>query len=109
MTHMEHIRKALQNHGRGVITDAELAGSVFPALSEANLKDFLVLVSPAVLQVLTREAPAAPRTEEGWRALRLENAKAPPRDADAGRSSEVDVRTKYRRGVEALRRHVEGG
>lgn len=107
MTQMEHIRKALQNHGRGVITDAELGAAVFPALSEANLKDFLIMVSPAVLQVLTREALAAPRTPEAWRALHLMNAKLPPADPDAGRRPTVDVKSLYRRGVESLRRHVE--
>ena len=109
MNLLEHIRKTLQNHGRGVVTDAELAGAVFPSLDERNLKDFLVMVSPAVLQVLTREALAAPRTEEGWRELRLVSLVAPPRDPDAGRRSEGDLKSKYRKGAEALRRHVEAG
>ena len=105
---MEHIRKALQNHGRGVLTDSELAAAVFPALDERNLKDFLIMVSPAVLQVLTREALAGPRTEEGWRELRLTSAvPPPPRDPDLGRRADGDLTTKYRRGLEALRRHVE--
>ena len=108
MTLMDHIRKTLQNHGRGVLTDGELAAAVFPSLDDGNLKDFLVMVSPAVLQVLTREALAAPRTPEEWRALRLEGAKPPPRDPDAPRRADADVKTLYRRGVESLRRHVEG-
>ena len=107
MTQMDHIRKMLQNHGRGVLTDAELGPAVFPALDDVNLKDFLVMVSPAVLQVLTRDALSAPRTPEEWRALRLDNAKLPPRDPDAPRRADADVKTLYRRGVESLRRHVE--
>ena len=107
MTHMEHIRKTLQNHGRGVVTDAELGAAVFPALDDANLKDFLVMVSPAVLQALTQQALSAPRTPEEWRGLRLDGLKPPPRDPDGPRRTE-DVKTLYRRGVESLRRHVEG-
>ena len=108
MTQMEHIRKMLQNHGRGVLTDAELGAVVFPSLDEGNLKDFLIMVSPAVLEVLTRQALAAPRTPEEWRALRLEGAKPPPRDPDNPRRADGDLKALYRRGVESLRRHVEG-
>ena len=106
-TPMEYIRKVLQNHGRGVITDAELAAAVFPALSDSNLRDFLIMVSPAVLQVLTLEALAAPRTEEDWRQLRLVAAVSIPTEGEGWRRSDGDHRTRYRRGVESLRRHVE--
>jgi len=92
MTQMEIIRKVLQNHGRGVITDSELAVGLFPLLTQENLNDFLIMVSPAVLQVLRKDALAAPRTEEGWRELKLNGG---------------DLKRRYRVGAEALRRHVE--
>ena len=95
MTQMELIRKVLQNHGRGVTTDEELGAALFPALSPENLGEFLVMVSPAVLHVLTRDALAAPRTEKGWREARVIF------------SGGADRKTQYRRGLEALRRHVE--
>ena len=108
MSQMESIRKMLQNHGRGVITDEELAASLFPMLSDANLKDFLVIVSPAVLQVLTRVALAAPRTEERWQeVIHILGGTVGHQTGDAARRSEADYRTRYRRGLEALRRHVE--
>ena len=101
MTQMEYIRKVLQNHGRGVVTDEELGPALFPALSQENLGEFLVMVSPAVLHVLTRDALAAPRTDEGWRELRVLFGGAPDRRSNA------DPKAQYRRGLEALRRHVE--
>jgi hypothetical protein len=107
MTPMEYIRKVLQNHGRGVIFDAELAAAVFPALSDSNLRDFLIMVSPAVLQVLTREALAAPRTEEQWREIRLVGGGSIPTDGEGLRRSDGDYKSRYRKGVESLRRHVE--
>ena len=108
MTQMELIRKVLQNHGRGVITDEELGPALFPALSPENLGEFLVMVSPAVLQVLTRDALAAPRTDEGWRELRVTFSGADDRrDGESSRRPGADRKAQYRRGLEALRKHVE--
>jgi hypothetical protein len=108
MTTMDYIRKVLQNHGRGVVTDEELGPALFPALSQENLGEFLVMVSPAVLQVLTRDALAAPRTDEDWRALRIVFSGATDRrDGESSRRPSADPKAQYRRGLEALRRHVE--
>ena len=107
-TDMDLIRKALQNHGRGVIADAELAAAVFPSLTESNLREYLIIVSRGVAEQLMREAQSAPRTEPAWEALvRIPGAPSDGRDTPSARRAEADFRTRYRRGVEVLRGHIE--
>ena len=106
-TDMDMIRKALQNHGRGVIADPELAAAVFPFMTETNLREYLIIVSRGVAEQLMREAQGAPRTEQGWQELRIPGAPTDTRDTPAGRRAEADFRARYRRGVEVLRGHIE--
>ena len=107
-TDMDLIRKALQNHGRGVIADADLAAAVFPCLTESNLREYLMIVSRGVAEQLMREAQSAPRTEQAWQdLLRIPGAPSDGRDTPASRRAEADFRARYRRGVEVLRGHIE--
>ena len=109
VTPTQYLRKVISNYELGVITDRELPGAVFRGLTTENLRELLTFASPRVLATLRNSAAAAPTDDKGWSELiSITGGTFDARDEETWRQAEAIERTRFRQGVETLRRHFEG-